>query len=103
MPRISEFSLTKNLNFRSEFTNDLYLIFWILILLISRCPADKAQARDYRLGPSRRPGLKSDPKIEPDAYKTNAFLDILLILGVPTAAAAALYFWEILSGCHFNF
>ena len=30
-----------------------------------------------------------DPGMEPDAYKTNCFLDILVFLGVPTAAAWA--------------
>ena len=35
----------------------------------------------------RRP--KSDPGMEPNAYKTNSFLNILQILRVPTAAVRA--------------
>ena len=40
-----------------------------------------AQARQDRRGPSLRAGLKSDPEMEPDAYKHKRFLDILIILG----------------------
>ena len=66
-------------------------------------PADQAQAQDFRLGPSLRPCLKGDPEIHKKASNTNGFLAFYVILGVPTAAAAALYFLEILSWNCFNF